>query len=330
MPLMALVPPVAFPRGRGIGSDCRVAAVAVTGAAGYVGSRLVTEWADQPVTALVRKQVPYLPADCQVEVDLLGDAGGLATALDGVTAVVHLAGHNETVAAQEPDRALTETALIARRLSEAARLAGVARLVYVSTIHVYGERIQDGAVITEDLAPEPRSTYAISRLTAEHLLAQADVELVVLRLTNAVGAPADPTVDRWTLVASELCRQAALGQPLVLRTPGLQWRDFVSLSDVCRIVRSCAQLGRITPGVYNLGSGTSHTVRALAELVQERLDAHTGRRPELLAPPPEGLPPRPYSVAVERLAAQGCHAEMAAAEAVDELVRFCLAHKDDL
>ncbi len=58
--------------------------------------------------------------------------------------------------------------LATERLVEAIAAAGVRRLVYMSTMHVYGERIQGGAVLTEDMRPEPRATYAIARLASEH------------------------------------------------------------------------------------------------------------------------------------------------------------------
>ena len=81
-----------------------------------------------------------------------------------------------------------------------------------------------GAVLDEHLRAEPRSAYAISRLACEHALAAAlgpDTELVVLRLTNSVGAPADAAVDRWSLVANDLARQGARDGTLTLRSHGV-------------------------------------------------------------------------------------------------------------
>src|SRR5204862_996025 len=135
-----------------------------------------------------------------------------ARAVQGVDAVVHLAGRNEVAAAADPDDAITEAATSAQRVAEAVAAAGCARVVFVSTVHVYGVRLAPGATVDEDVAPEPRHPYAIARLTAEHVLARAaatgDFALTTFRLTNAVGAPADPSVERWTLVANDLCRQA--------------------------------------------------------------------------------------------------------------------------
>lgn len=301
--------------------------VAVTGAGGYLGSRLVAGGANR-IRALVRSRAPYL-GDDQIVVDLLTGGPALADALAGVSAVVHLAGHNEVVAAAEPDRALTETLVASRRLAEAAAAAGVARLVYVSTVHVYGTALAPGAVVAESTPAEPRSVYAVARLASEHLLAASGVPTVVLRLTNAVGAPADPAVNRWTLVATDLCRSAVRTGELVLRSSGMQWRDFVALDDVTRIIDDCAA-GAVPAGTYNLGSGSAVTVRTLAEIIQERFTVLTGNRPELLAPPPEGPADEPFRVAVDRLAAHGCAPRVPLADAVDELIHFCLKHEDDL
>jgi UDP-glucose 4-epimerase len=304
-------------------------AVAVTGASGYIGSRLVDALAPYTVRPLVRRARPGTE---QVALDLLSDWDGLLAAFHGVDAVVHLAGHNETVAASDPDRALAETVLASRRVASAATECGVRRLVYVSTVHVYGNQLAPGAHVDETVAPAPRSIYAIARLASEHLLAQAEaagVEVVVLRLTNAVGAPAAADVDRWSLVANDLCRQAVRDRELVLRSSGLQWRDFIALDDVCNAVATCAGTG-IAPGTYNLGTGEPCTVLRLAELVRDRFAARTGEHYPLRTAPPETHPPEPYTVSVERLASAGWKATGSLAAAVDELAGFCLDNKEAL
>lgn len=298
--------------------------VAVTGAAGFLGSRLVSELPDP--RALVRRPVPYLDAAEQLAVDLLGPIAAVAEALAGADAVVHLAGHNEVVAAADPDRALTETITMARHVAEAAAAAEVGRIVYVSTVHVYGDRLAADATVDEDVAPAPRSPYAIARLASEHVLA-SNRELVVLRLTNAVGAPVHRDVDRWTLVAADLCRSAATTGELVLRSSGMQWRDFIALGDVTRIVAAALDPDRVPAGTYNVASGRSTTVRGLAELVQARVEARTGTRPPLRASEPDGTEPGPYRVDVGRLTDLGLEAKLPLADAVDELVELCWSQR---
>lgn len=300
-------------------------ALAVTGAGGFLGSRLIADLGGTTaLRALVRAPVTWLATEDQRTVDLLAPVDDVAAALEGCRAVIHLAGHNEVVAATDPDRALAETLIATRHVTEAAIAAGVARIVFVSTVHVYGDRLAPGAQVDESVPPAPRGVYAVARLAAEHLVAAGPAP-VVLRLSNAVGAPAHADVDRWTLVAADLCRSAIESDELVLRSSGQQWRDFIGLADVVRAVAAVAEPGSIPTGTYNLASGRSTTVRDLAELVQDRVEALTGRRPTLKAPDRDGPDPAPYRIDPGRLAAAGIHADQPLADAIDEIIGLCVA-----
>jgi UDP-glucose 4-epimerase len=310
--------------------------VLVTGAGGYVGSRLVADLVSAgkaTVRALVRKPTGFVVADEQVVLDLLGDDRSVAAAFAGVDTVVHLAGPNELVASAEPERALGETVLVSQRVARAAIQGGVKRILYVSTVHTYGARMVQGAVLTEEQSAEPRSIYAISRLASEHLLevvAEQGIEVVVFRLTNSVGAPADPDVKRWSLVANDLCRQAVTTGEMRLRSPGAQWRDFLALQDAIRILSGCLAPGSLAAGTYNLALGTPHTIRDLAGLIQDAFEAAGWPRPPLVAPEPPPTVPGPYVVSPQRLTGAGWRAEVSLADAVAETVRFCIEYRDQL
>jgi UDP-glucose 4-epimerase len=291
--------------------------------------------AGMDVQALVRERVPWVEADQAV-----GDLADmpideLHALCEGADAIVHLAGENEVVARQRPAAALADTVVATEKLVEGASGAGVGRLIYLSTVHVYGERIQEGANLTEELRPEPRALYAISRLACEHLAAMLraeGTELVVFRLTNSVGAPAHPAVDRWTLVTNDLCRQGVTTGELRLNSSGVQWRDFIAVEDVCSIIGHATASGpqRLPAGTYNLGSGRPSTIRHLAGLVQDSFERRTGLRPPLFAPEPETTRPKPYEVSVDRIRRHGLEPSTPLVAAVDETVQFCIEHKEEL
>jgi UDP-glucose 4-epimerase len=296
--------------------------VLVTGAAGYLGGRLVRHLrrAGVPVRAAVRRPVGWLGGR-QVAADLC--AAPLGPLVEGVEAVVHLAAPDEVAAAADPDAAVADTVTATRRLAEAAAEAGVGRFVYLSTVHVYGAALAPGAVVDETTVPEPRHPYGIAHLAAEHTAAAAFGDLVVLRLANAVGAPAHPDVTRWTLVANDLCRQAATTGRLVLRTHGMQWRDFVTVADACRVIAAACDPATLPAGTYNVASGRPLTVRELAGLVADAAEVVCGTRPPLVAPDPPAEPPGPHHVSAELLAKHGLRATGALREAVVETMRFC-------
>jgi UDP-glucose 4-epimerase len=310
-----------------------VTTVAVTGAGGFIGGRLIgaLTLTGTMVRPLVRRTVPYLGGG-QVVVDLLGNPGDLDDALGGVDSVVHLAGPNEITTALDPEESVNATIAGSRRVAAAAARVGVRRLVYVSTVHVYGARMTEGATVDEETPTEPRSEYALARLASEHLAAAvADrLEVVVFRLSNSVGAPANAAVDRWSLVATDLCRQVALDGTLTLKTSGAQWRDFIALSDVGSILAGCCVPGSLAPGTYNLASGDPRTVRYLAEVVQDVTETLTGTRPKLYAPELPAELPVPYRVATEKLASEGWKADTPLHDAVAETLAFCLESADSL
>ena len=299
--------------------------VAVTGAGGYVGGRLVGHLTRQgrPVRALSRRPIPWLPE--AVPVDLAtADDDAVAAALDGCRAVVHLAGASEVRFAADPDVALAETVVAAQRVARAAGAAGIDRVVVASTVHVYGAALQPGATVDHHTLPGPRHPYAVARLAGEHLVAGLVSSPVALRLTNAVGAPVDGRVDRWTLVANELCARAARGEALVLRSSGRQWRDFVDLGDVCDVLDAATDPA-FPAGTYDLGSGTSTTVLELAELIAEVAAEVTGHRPPVDAPPHDGAVPEPFHVSVAALAALGHRPSTPLRAAGEETIRACVA-----
>ena len=290
------------------------------------------------VRAIVREDAPWLGVE-QVRCDLSTiDRSELASHCAGVEAVVHLAGENELMAARDPSGAVNSTVMASMRLADAAVKAGVPRLVYLSTTHVYGTRMAPGVTLTEDMRPEPASAYGVSRLASEHVvagLARGAYELVILRLSNSVGAPLHPSVDRWSLLTNDLARQGALQGRLTLRTPGVQWRDFVALDDVCAAIAAAVRGsgGGLPPGTYNLGTGVPRTVLDIAHLIQDAFEERTDQRPPLDAPAPPHEDERdaPCYVSVGRLA--HCSVTPAAGRvpaAVSETVAFCLDHRSAL
>lgn len=300
--------------------------IAVTGAGGYVGGRVVQQLRSNghTVLPLARRPVSWMP-DARLLDLAQSDVGVIADALEDHAAVVHLAGASEVSASRDPDGALAETVAATRRVGQAAAQAGIPTFVYLSTVHVYGAALERDSVVDELSLPAPRHPYAVARLASEHLAAAAGLDsLVVLRLTNSVGAPVDPRVDRWTLVANDLCRRAAVGAPLRLTSSGRQWRDFVDLGDVCRSIAGAAA-GHVPPGVYNLGSGRPRTVLELAEVIAAVAAETGGSRPVIEAPPHTGPRPAQVRVDVSLLAQHLPSPAVPLEDSVRELIDLCRA-----
>jgi UDP-glucose 4-epimerase len=278
--------------------------IVVTGAGGYVGGRLVERLRSTgvDVVALARTPRPWL-ADAAV-VDLLGD--DLRPLLEGADAVVHLAApaaraFRSDAGRVEDDPAYVDTVAVADRVASASRSAGVARLVQLSSFHVYGSAVR--GLVDEGVTPAPTAGYGASRLESERRAAEHGPEHVVtFRLTNALG----PAVDRRVappLVAESFCQDVVDGKDLAPQDGGRAQRDFVDLGEACRVIAAAAH-GEIPDGTYNLGSGVTTSVLDLAHLVADAAEEVLHRRPAVEPHPPTDDPdPAPFRVPTDKLAA---------------------------
>jgi UDP-glucose 4-epimerase len=301
-----------------------VTSVLVTGAGGYIGRRITRRLAAEGfgVRALVRTPLAWPDGVEQLVGDLTAPRGLAEEAVAGMDAVIHLAGANEVAMATDPTGASAATLSAAQRIAD----SGIGRIIYLSTIHVYGAAMAPDAVIREDTPPSPVHPYAQIRLDCEGIFTRSSAAASIFRLTNGVGAPAAPEVQRWSLVANELCREGALYGRLTLRSSGVQWRDFVALTDVESVL--LAQVAHGDVGLYNLGSGVSRTVRSLAAMIQDSFESFGCPRPELVAPDAPAESPAAYHVNIDRLSQLGIGPPTPLRAAVDETVSFCLDHRE--
>jgi UDP-glucose 4-epimerase len=152
---------------------------------------------------------------------------------------------------------------------------------------------------------------------------RGDFRTTVFRISNAFGAPVNAEVDRWTLLVNDLARQAAETGKLVLRSDGLQARDFIPMSTVCGAVRWALE-SPAPGGLYNLGSGESTTVYEMASRVADRCAAVFGWSPPVLRREPDsGAKAGRYLLDVGAIRRDGGLPSAAWEPEIDALLYFC-------
>lgn len=270
--------------------------ILITGGLGYLGGRIALHLAGlgADLRLLTRKPSEQRPQWCRnlevVEADLLSTTLDLEPLCATVDTIIHLAAMNDTDCQANPIAAIETNGTATLKLLQAGERAGVKRFVYFSTAHVYGSPL--AGVISESTLPRPVHPYAITHRLAEDLVLAAHerqaMSCLVIRLSNGMGAPADPMVNGWTLVVNDLCRQAVSQRRLVLKSSGLQQRDFITLTDVCRAVAHFLSLPpqQWGDGLFNLGGGFSMPILAVAEMVRDRCLAVLGFEPPIHRPLP--------------------------------------------
>lgn len=264
----------------------------VTGGFGYLGGRIAVELMRVPglTVRLGSRKVKLAPAWLSesetVAMDVL-DPASLSAAMRDIQTVVHLAAMNENECMVDPGKAVLVNTLGTLNVLQAAVGAGVERVIYLSTAHVYGTPL--AGHITESTLPRPVHPYAITHHAAEDFVLaahdQGKITGTVLRLSNGFGAPTHPDVDRWSLLANDLCRQAVQTRKMVLRSSGQQQRDFIPLEDVGRAVRHLLGLSRekCGDGLFNLG-GSTLSIWEMTQRIAARCNAVLGFTPEIIRP----------------------------------------------
>lgn len=169
---------------------------------------------------------------------------------------------------------------------EAARRAGARRVVFASSVAVYG--IPPALPVGPDTRTDPRSPYAAAKLSGETYLrtyrALHGIEGVTLTLANVYGPRQTP--DGEAGVVSIFTDRLLRGEPTQTFGTGTQTRDYVYVVDVAdAFARAC--LGR-THGRFNIGTGVQTSDVQLHRTVAEA--AGSTQEPAPAPPRPGDLP----------------------------------------
>lgn len=271
----------------------------MTGAAGFIGGRLVNRLAAEACTIIrvARTTLPHVDGPSAADViDVVGDVRDRATwdRVSDAHVVIHLAAQTSgAVAAEDPAADFHANVTPMRHLLASCRQRRVHPIVVFA-----GTATEAGTPsrlpVTEDEADDPITAYDRHKLMAEDDLKAAASHGAVcgatLRLANVYGPGArGARQDRDVL--NRMIAAAVQGQPLTVYGAGEYVRDYVFIEDVVdAFLLAAAHPDRINGRHFVVGSGRGVTIREAFELVAARVEARTGRRvPVITADPPGGL-----------------------------------------
>lgn len=244
----------------------------------------------------------YLDPEVEVIIDDVRKKAVVTQALRDVDSVVHLAaavGVGQSM--YEIAHYTSVNDLGTAKLLEAIAACRIDRLVVASSMSIYGEgsyigsdqqacevsqrslaqlrsgrwEIEDtqGNVLLPIPTPETKvpvatSVYALSKYHQERIcliVGEAyGIETVALRLFNVYG-PRQALSNPYTGVIAIFASRYLNGLSPLVYEDGCQRRDFVNVHDVARAFRLALERPGVAGNVFNIGSGQSVTIRAVAD-----------------------------------------------------------------
>ena len=244
----------------------------VTGGSGFIGSHVVDELVATDAERIVVIDKAVREENLRgaleagrveiVEADVT-DLGAVRQRMDGVDGVFHMAVLPLGPSNENPRLGLDVNIVGSFNVFEAAKDAGVSKIVFSSASSVYGDTFE---TMDESHPLNARTFYGAAKIAGEYLLRgfheHYGVDYVVLRYMNVYG----PRQDGGLVI--NVLRRIRAGEAPTIQGDGSQSFDFVHVIDVAR-ANIRAMESDVTDDAFNIGGGNEATVREIVERLIE-------------------------------------------------------------
>ncbi len=247
----------------------------ITGGAGFIGTNLAERLIKDGHTVVVvddlsAGKAERLPKEVHFRKLDICETPALTEAMKGVDVVVHLAALPRVqFSIEHPFEAQHVNLTGTLSVLEAARQAGVKRVVYAASSSAYGD--QETLPLSEDLPSQPKSPYGLHKYVGELMMKLwhdlHGIETVSLRFFNVYGPHLDPN-GAYALVIGRFLKQRQEGVPMTITGDGEQTRDFTHVYDTVDAIVRAGESSAVGNGeVFNVGAGRNVSINEIARLI---------------------------------------------------------------
>lgn len=248
--------------------------ILITGGSGFIGSHVVERYQDIAEVFVLdnlrtghRKNLDGLK--CRFVEGSIMDRPLLDELMQGVDYIFHLAALVSVPESMAlPGEAVDLNVHGLLNVLESGRKHGVKKLCFASSAAVYGENPIQPKV--ENMVPDPRSPYAITKLDGEYYCGlyarEGWLQTACIRFFNVFGPRQDPN-SAYAAAVPIFLQRAKSGQPITVYGDGGQTRDFIFVKDIVGALSFAAENAHVT-GVFNAGYGKAITILELVEEIK--------------------------------------------------------------
>jgi UDP-glucose 4-epimerase len=250
----------------------------VTGGAGFIGSHIVEEFLKDGAFVRVldnfssgkRENLETFRGNLEILEGDLRNTQAVKSAMRDVELVFHLAAFVSVPQSMaDPETCFAVNVAGTVTLLEAARQAGVHKVVLSSSTAVYGDT--DRFPTDEETPLKPLSPYALSKqvneLYARLYTRTFNLPVIALRYFNVYGPRQRPDSD-YAAAIPIFVRNLVAGEPITIYGDGKQSRDFIFVKDVVRANLMAAE-SDAAGEAFNICTGRETTLLDLLEELSE-------------------------------------------------------------
>jgi UDP-glucose 4-epimerase len=262
--------------------------ILVTGAAGFIGSKVVARLLQEghEVTGVDSFDIYYsrsqkeknlmqvlLHPKFKLVEDNLAEMP-LVKVVKGTEAIVHLAAQPGVRGSWGSSfhRYITNNIQVTQKLLEESKGNKLKRFVYASSSSVYGDlppqEGQDITILNEEMICKPRSPYGVTKLAAENLVQlyhqEYKMPTVSLRFFSVYGPGQRPD-----MAFNRFCHSIIHDAALTIYGDGKQVRDFTFVNDVVEVIAASVTNEAAIGQVVNVGGGSPCTLSEAVTMLEE-------------------------------------------------------------
>ncbi|MCW7471384.1 NAD-dependent epimerase/dehydratase family protein [Leptospira kanakyensis] len=305
--------------------------ILLTGAGGLLGGRIYSSLKDfYQIYPVSRKESSTcIDPNNSYMIDW-SSSTDLYECVKGKDIIIHAAGLNSLDSNADPELSYEVNTLNTQRLVDAcSSKKSPPVFIYLSTAHVYKSSLD--SIVTEDSPTINCHPYASSHKAAEDTVLYATslkkIRGVVLRLSNAFGAPLKPDINCWMLLVNDLVRQGVSLGHITLSSNGLQKRNFISIEFLLKFLYRILEIpySELRYNLFNVGSESNLSVWDMATIVQARLQYILKKEIPLERDTTVGVS-SDFLYSVDRLKDITTAIDEFQIKEIDDLITFCIKH----
>lgn len=256
--------------------------VLITGSEGYLGQHLVQCLRKENMNVIASHRNELTS---QFPLNFSEPDKVSASQISGINMMIHTVPLNEHLYKENKYAALSQHIAGIHAALDFCVHNGIPNFLYFSSFHVFGG--QPGA-LHERRGPSPINDYGLAHFISEQTVAMFDrtkkVNGWIIRPSNVFGVPYDiEAFKRWNLIPFLFCAEAAAKGEITLHSPGNQLRNFVHVTDVCRLVMHIIETEPENRIFHSFGSETISVIQ-YAMLVQKVADTQFNRQIKINQP----------------------------------------------